>query len=244
MKKIIINLLLLSLLISIGNADKSNVLDERLGKEIHIAAGDYYVGSDKVKDEKPMRIMHIEAFSLDIHAVTNIQYVNFLEKSSYTTEGPFDWNKAKTQPLHPATNVTYKDAQAYAVFHGKRLPTEWEWEIAARSLKKENAYVWGKNPEPDKCNWLSDINNPKMTTPVFQYEPNELGFYDMAGNVFEWTSSTYPEEFLKGKNASQYTVMVLKGGSWTNIIYDITVSARVPFPANRSLEWIGFRCAK
>ncbi len=214
------------------------------GKEKLIPEGDYYVGNDEVEDEKPLRIMHFKAFYIDVHPVTNIQFLKFLKQSKYKPEGKFEIERALEKRYYPATNITFNDAKAYAEFYGRRLPTEWEWEIAARSLKKENIYAWGITLQENKSNSLKRIDKPQYVTPVFEYPPNELGLYDMAGNVYEWTDSEYPKEYLIGKNANKYKIVVLRGGAWTNILYDLRVSMRVPFPANRYLEWIGFRTVK
>lgn len=244
MKKLsIIILILFFIVFNLRGRDLSKY-DRRLGEQVFIQEGDYYVGSDVAEDEKPLRIMHFKPFYIDIHPVTNIQYLDFLQESHYKVEGDFDIMAARDKPLYPATNITLNDAVAYARHYKRRLPTEWEWEIAARSLKKENIYAWGSKIESDKCNWLKSINEPRYVSPVFEYPPNELGLYDMAGNVYEWTASEYPKEFLTGRNISKYKIVVLRGGAWTDIIYDLRVSMRVPFPANSHLEWVGFRTVK
>ena len=218
--------------------------DRRLGKQVLIPEGDYYAGSDQKEDEQPLRMMHFKSFSIDIHPVTNKQYAAFLMKSNYITEGPFNRNDAIKNPYFPAGNIIYKDASAYAKYYQMRLPTEWEWEIAARSLKKENIHAWGDKIGTAVCNSLINIENLFGMTPVFNYPPNELGLYDMAGNAFEWTSSLYPTRFMLGNNYSNYTLLVIRGGAWNSLINDITVSARSPFPSNRHLPWLGFRCVK
>lgn len=244
MRKLSIIILILFLIeFNLRGGDLSKY-DKRLGKQVLIPEGNYYVGSNDAEDEKPLRIMHFKAFYIDIHPVTNIQYLTFLQESNYKVEGDFNIKKAVNKPLYPATNITLNDASAYARYYERRLPTEWEWEVAARSLKKENIYAWGSKIEDDKCNWLKNINEPRYITAVFEYPPNEIGLYDMAGNVYEWTTSEYPKEFLTGKNIFKYKIVVLRGGAWTNIIYDLRASMRVPFAANRYLDWVGFRTVK
>lgn len=252
-KRLIVILLFIPGILSIGYliSDRyalswiDETADNRLGKQVLIPEGDYYVGSDNAsEDEQPLRIMHFKSYFIDIHPVTNTQYIEFLLKSHYTPEGPFDQNNALKNPYLPAVNITYKDAFSYAQFFGMRLPAEWEWEAAARSLKKENRFVWGSFPALNKCNCFSDAKDAQSITPVFQFPPNELGLYDMAGNVFEWTSSLYPSNYLLGNNYSQYTLLVLRGGAWTNIVTDLTVSSRTPFASTRYLPWLGFRCVK
>jgi formylglycine-generating enzyme required for sulfatase activity len=215
---------------------------QRLGKQVYIKPGDYYVGSDKETDNKPLRMMTFKGFYIEIHPVTNGQYVEFLSKSHYQPKGTFDMNEASRFPDLPATNLTYEDAAAYAAFFHKRLPTEWEWEIASRSLKKDVVYVSQYLPHNQRGHFL--FNKEYSRKPVFSYPPNELGIYGMAGNVFEWTSSKYNERYLFGKYFHTFSLKVLRGGAWTNRALDIRTTTRTPFPASRCLEWIGFRCVR
>lgn len=211
----------------------------RLGQQVYIKAGDYYVGQKNLKTN-PLRLLSFKDFYMDIHPVTNFQYVNFIQSCQYHPRGGFNVETAKQFPLLPATSLTYLDAEAYAHYYHKRLPTEWEWEIAARSLKKEISTGYKSLPESKRGNFFS--SNKKSVMPVFSFPPNELGIFGVAGNVFEWTSSAYPIEYLMGKYSNRYKVLVLRGGAWTNLIYDVKVTTRTPFPSCRYLGWIGFRC--
>ncbi len=215
--------------------------EKRIGMQVKIARGDYYVGSENEEDNKPCRLIHFSGFFIDIHPVVNRQYAGFLAESHYIPRGKFTPDEARNRPLFPATNITYEDALAYARFYHKRLPTEWEWEIAARSLKKDVIYTAGAIPSLKTGNFFR-YKQENGTTPVFSYPANELGIYDMAGNVFEWTSSQYPLMKIQGKYKKPLRLMVLRGGAWTNIPHDVRVTTRTPFPASRNLPWIGFRC--
>ena len=214
--------------------------EQNLGKQVYIEAGEYYVGDDRESDNRPLRKQYFKGFYMDVHPVTNGQYAEFLTRSGYQPKGNFAKEKALAEPLLPAANVTYEDAEAYATFYKKRLPTEWEWEIAARSLKQRNSFVSAKTPPQRRGHFLNDKKYYNL--PVFTYPPNELGIYDMPGNVFEWTSSQYEEKYLQGKYVQGQRVMVLRGGSWTNRAFEIQTTTRTPFPAQRCLGWVGFRC--
>ncbi len=216
-------------------------LNGRVGARVFIRGGQYYIGNDREKDNRPLRLMTFRGFFIDAHPVVNRQYARFLAESHYEPEGKFDVEKAREHPLLPATAVTLRDASAYARFYHKRLPTEWEWEIAARSLKKEIIYASGSLPTLESGNFFR-YKQRNGRTPVFRYPPNALGLYDMAGNVFEWTSSRYSGGKFLGKYYSRYRLMVLRGGAWTSIASDVRVTTRTPFPAGRFLDWIGFRC--
>jgi len=216
--------------------------DKRLGKQAYIKPGNYYVGSDMEIDNKPLRKVSFKGFYIDVHPVTNRQYVEFLSQSQYRPKGKFDIDKARRFPDLPATNLFYEDAVSYATFFHKRLPTEWEWEIASRSLKKEAVYVSPDLPLHQRGHFL--LNKEYSKKPVFSYPPNELGLYGMTGNVFEWTASEYERKYLHGKYSHKFSIMVLRGGAWANRALDIRTTTRTPFPANRCLEWIGFRCVR
>ncbi len=108
-------------------------MSKKIGQQIFIKAGTYFIGSNKEKENKPLREMHFKGFYIDIHPVTNGQYIIFLNKTNYEPEGEFSVIKAEKAKDFPATGLTYKDAEAYAEFFKQRLPTEWEFEIASRS---------------------------------------------------------------------------------------------------------------
>ncbi len=215
-------------------------LQKNTTRQILIKAGTYFVGANKEKDNKPLRQMYFDKFSIDMHPVTNRQYISFLQKSNYKPQGDFSILNAKKDMGFPATNLTYNDAEEYAKFYKKRLPTEWEWEIVSRSLDKNVEYVSNNLGQRNRGHFYSNRIHKKVS--VLTYPPNQLGVYGMAGNVYEWTSSSYEKKFLYGEYINKYIIKVLRGGSWTNNSSDIRTTTRTPFPSNRSLNWIGFRC--
>lgn len=153
-------------------------------------------------------------------------------KETERVNEPASWNAPEgNQPDHPVVGVSLYEAEAYAKWAGKRLPTEQEWERAARGTDGR-VYPWGDEFDKEKCNsWEADIGR---TTPVTKYV-NGLspdGCYDMAGNVWEWTASR-EEDFF-----------VIRGGSW----YDATQLVRSAFRSMGMLTFrydnVGFRCAK
>ncbi|MBZ0160237.1 MAG: formylglycine-generating enzyme family protein [bacterium] len=153
-------------------------------------------------------------------------------KETERVNEPASWNAPEgNQPDHPVVGVSLYEAEAYAKWAGKRLPTEQEWERAARGTDGR-VYPWGDEFDKEKCNsWEADIGR---TTPVTKYV-NGLspdGCYDMAGNVWEWTASR-EEDFF-----------VIRGGSW----YDATQLVRSAFRSKGMLTFrydnVGFRCAK
>jgi hypothetical protein len=194
---------------------------------ILIPAGEFLYG-----DEKEMR--ELPEFWIDKTPVTNAEYARFVAETGHRV--PAHW-EAKSPPEdiadHPVVNVSWHDAAAYAEWAGKRLPTEEEWEKAARGTDGQK-YPWGdEEPTSDLCNFGGVEGG---TTPVGKYSPqgdSPYGCADMAGNVWQWTASDYA---LGPK--------VLRGGSW----FDVPDGLRSAFRGRDRLDDrsdnYGFRCAR
>ena len=201
---------------------------EQDGKEmVHVPAGEFLYGDEKKKRELP-------EFWIDKTPVTNAEYARFV---SATGHGPPQHWKSKTPSkeiaAHPVVYVSWRDAVAYAEWAGKRLPTEEEWEKAARGTDGRE-YPWGdQEPAPQLCNF---DRNEGSTTPVGKYSPqgdSPYGCVDMAGNVWEWTSSDY--------DASN---KVLRGGSWIDEPSRVRGANRGWRRPGDSSGNFGFRCAR
>jgi iron(II)-dependent oxidoreductase len=215
-------------------------------KMVEVPAGTFLYGDDKHEEniEQP--------FYIDVYPVTNSQYAEFMKAGGYSDdkywsdEGkkwrvknnitePQYWNDIRwNPPKYPVVGISYYEAEAYANWAGKKLPTEKEWEKAARGTDGRE-YPWGNEFDKSKCNInKSGIN---MTSRVDRY-PNGIspyGCYDMAGNVWEWTSS----DFEGGKGTK-----VLRGGSWFYLRDFARCAYRYRFyQSSRDLDK-GFRCAR
>lgn len=237
-------------------------IEPLLSEMIVIPAGEYERGSTTgSRDEMPKHKVQLSAFALDIHPVTNEQFVRFLEVMGGEKDAQNnDMIRLKDSRIkrvagklmiesgyakHPVVGISWYGAQAYAKWIGKRLPTEAEWEVAA-SCMKNYQYPTGENIEKSVANFFfSD------TTPVMSYKPTEIGLYDMAGNVYEWCSDWYGvhyyevsmQEPYNPKGPVQGVYRVLRGGCWKSLKEDLRVSHRHrnnPFAVNSTY---GFRCA-
>ena len=199
--------------------------------------------------ELPVHLVELDAFYMDVHQVTVGKFKQFLKDSGYDYNR---WNDvAKYSPTddHPMINVTWADAMAYAKWAGKRLPTEAEWEYAARGFLKGTRYVWGDSKIDKTTAHYDGWNNGDGTTmPVGSFNVNGYGLYDMAGNVWEWCSDWYDENYYSnspvknplGSPASSHRV--LRGGSFYRNSHYQRVAFRYYFsPTSFSLD-IGFRC--
>ena len=168
-----------------------------------IPAGEFQMGSNNGNsDEQPVHTVYVDAFYMDIYEVTNAQYKKFVNAnpqwrkdripSSYSYHNG-DYPRGKGN--HPVTSVSWYDAMAYTQWAGKRLPTEAEWEKAARSGLVGLKYPWGNSISSSKANYGYSLE--RITAAVGSYPPNGYGLYDMVGNVWEWCLDAYEEDFYK-----------------------------------------------
>lgn len=195
-------------------------------------------------NRKDQHRVYLKDFYIDITPVTNEQYKIFVEEKGYKSEGNWEKNFKPGKEDHPVVNITWFDASRYAEWAGKRLPTEAEWEKAARS-SDGRLWPWGNIWDENKLN--SKEKGPQKTTPVKQYPRGEspYGVMDTAGNVWEWTSDwyvPYPYEgpYL-GKEGDKKTA---RGGSYKEGKDKCNCYSRTwGFPENKS-SFRGFRCAR
>lgn len=194
----------------------------------------YDVNANWFERETPRHTVNLDAFYMDKYEVTVGQYKKFISATGH--EAP-DWSQvSKFSPTdkHPIVCVSWEDAQAYCRWAGKRLPTEAEWEKAARGGLVGKKFPWGDNdPDGAQCNFAdknidyswSDKNvddGYQYTAPVGSFPPNGYGLYDMAGNVWEWCADRYSEDYYKNSPTSNPQgpqngdSRVCRGGSWGN----------------------------
>jgi sulfatase modifying factor 1 len=220
---------------------------------VAIPAGFVTMGCDSA-NEGPRHTVWVDAFFLDKHEITNREYRIFVDSTGHP-KPPFFRDSDLNKPDQPVVGVSYFDACAYARWAGKRLPTEAEWERAARGGIEGQLYPWGNDPPLSRCNYAPEGRKEKdgyeYTSPAGSFEPNNYGLYDMAGNVWEWCADFYSETYYghsREKNPcgpdSGYSG-VLRGGSWLSINpKHLRCSRRLelkPFVQDR---YYGFRCAK
>ena len=236
----------------------SSRLGDKPNAMILIPAGKFIRGTDeRLFDEGPQHVAKTKAFYIDKYEVTNLQYKKFNDETKRKSPRHFS-NRTfpKGKADHPVVYTTWEDANAYCDWAGKRLPTDVEWEKAARGTDGRT-YPWGDEFDIKHANmplrWAELGRQFGDTTPVGAFEKGKspYGVYDMTGNVWEWTSSwyeAYPNSQSKSENYGQ-RYKTLKGGSWFDCsFYKCGISAPVYnrsfFSQRTKNDSFGFRCAK
>lgn len=228
-----------------------------------IPGGTYSRGSNEgSRDEMPRHAVKLSSFALDIHQVTNEQFVRFLQAMGGEKDGNNnDIIRLRDSRIkrscgklviesgyakHPVVGVTWYGAVAYAKWIGKRLPTEAEWEVAATSGRDHFLYPTGNEIEKIHANFFSSD-----TTPVLSYSPNTLGLYDMGGNVYEWCQDWYAYNYYDAslvepdnpQGPPQGVYRVLRGGCWKSLKDDLRCAHRHRNNPGAVNGTYGFRCA-
>jgi len=226
-----------------------------LGSMVVIPAGEFTMGSqDGDADERPAHKVSVDSFSIDVYEVTVGEYADFLRSGGGHL--PPDWEKMNQMKYqkHPVMGVDWADAAAFCKSVGKRLPTEAEWEKAARGTDGR-LYPWGNDPPTSRhANYgRNGSNDYAALVPVGTFEDGKspYGIYDMAGNVWEWVSDWYDSDYYK--NSPQQNpeglptggFKVIRGGALNTSARTLRSSDRYWDPPSfRSLYLPGFRCAK
>jgi formylglycine-generating enzyme required for sulfatase activity len=234
---------------------------------IKIPAGTFTMGSsDGDADEKPVHQVELGEYYIDKYEVTNRQYKQFCDATgrSYPEDPSYFTSMSgyfRNYPDYPVVNVSWNDAAAYCTWAGKRLPTEAEWEKAARGTDSRK-YPWG-NGEPDaggfyRANWGEGSDRSvwkrdgyEYSSPVGSYErgASPCGCLDMAGNVWEWCSDWYDGSYYgrsprsNPNGPSSGSSRVIRGGSWDSGAWDLRCSDRGGDAPSDRIIFLGFRCA-
>lgn len=238
---------------------------------VSIPGGTFAMGSKEGDDdEKPIHWVTVDTFEMSETEVTNAQYCSFLnalgihpggedrkrwfelseeDDYSHITFKGYKYVVDSGWEEHPVVNVSWFGAKAFCDFYGCRLPTEAEWEYSAGG-PNHYEYPWGD--EFDKkacCYWDNKGDGSPGTMPVKSFEPNGYGLFDMAGNVWEWCSDWYGENYYsssptinpQGPSSGDYKV--LRGGSWYGVSDFVRCANRFYLdPAYLLIVYDGFRC--
>lgn len=224
---------------------------------VEIPAGEFMMGSDgtqALEDERPSHRVWLDAFSIDLHEVTTAQYAAFL--SVQNRAAPWQWESVDLVQHgdRPVIGVDWRDAEAFCTWKGKRLPTEAEWEKAARGTDAR-LYPWGNQaPTGDLANFAlgARFSYNQVLFPVRSHEPGKspYGLYHMAGNAYEWVQDWYGTNYYDSSpdrnppGPSQGQFKVLRGGSWSDLPKYLLTYGRFRLSPETKNSYTGFRCAK
>jgi len=232
--------------------------------EMFVIKGDVFSrgSSDGNRDEMPRHQVTLSSFAIDVHPVTNEQFVRFLEvmggekdsnhndiirlRDSRIKRSAGKLTIESGYAKHPVVGVTWYGAVSYAKWVGKRLPTEAEWEVAARGGLESAYYPSGDEIEKSQANFFSFD-----TTAVMSYAPNAYGLFDVAGNVYEWCQDWYGYNYYElslqepenPQGPLQGVYRVLRGGCWKSLKEDLRCSRRHRNNPGTVNGTYGFRCA-
>ena len=237
---------------------ESEILPIKIPDCVSIPAGEFWLGSNIAGDnvhvnETPRHIARTDAFQISKYPITNTQYATFVQSKQHIPPPHWDNGDPPQNKLdHPVVNVDYVDAQTYCSWLSQetgniyRLPTEPEWEKAARGKGENSVYPWGDIWQPTFCNSIeSDLSE---TAPITRYEKHNCsvhGVVDVVGNVWEWTSSWYQAYPGNTYHSSHYGYIyrVVRGGSYHN--KNPQIACRIPCRGRYKPEikrlYLGFR---
>ena len=241
-----------------------------------IPAGEFQMGDafgEGLDNDEPVHTVYVDSFYMDKYEVTNNRYAEFLNEYGANTDAAgnvlldvdsrwclierlgYGYRPKSGYGDHPVVEVSWYGAAAYAQFYDKRLPTEAEWEKAARGGLPGKRFSWGDEIDPTKANYdhggsrnwvVSDML--KYLKRVGSFPPNGYQLYDMAGNVWEWCSDWYDDHYYVDSPKQNPTgpvsgtYRVLRGESWLAAAYNLGVARRYGGPADAGGS-VGFRCA-
>jgi len=217
-----------------------------------VPAGEFPMGSEQGDDdEQPVHRVFLDSFYLDTFEVTNGRFAKFV--AAIQSEPPWGFADAETPVLHaerPVRWVNWLEATGYCLWAGKRLPTEAEWEKAARG-PEGRLYPWGHEPPTPAHAVFGLKESTETVSPIGQRDKgaSPYGVHDLAGNLYEWVADWYDEGFytplptLNPRGPVAGTAKVQRGGSYINGPYRLRASFRTKGDPTEHDPHVGFRCA-
>jgi formylglycine-generating enzyme required for sulfatase activity len=227
---------------------------------VKIPGGYFTLGDNTFGDPstRPAKQVYLDTYFIDKYEVTFAQYYQFVDLTGhrkprlagYLAVGP-EGLPLLMNPFNPVVGISWDDASAYCIWKKKKLPTEAEWEKAAKG-ETHQLWPWGNDENPLNANLVGDKDGYFYTAPVgsFKNDKSPYGVYDMAGNVMEWVNDWYSENAYQSfitqnpKGPESGETKVIRGGSWNDSILRAESIVRFKMSPEYRDVTIGFRCAK
>lgn len=225
---------------------QARVYDPKIIEMMYVEGGEFIMGSFREYDEKPLHSVYLKDFFIGRYEVTQRQWKRIMGQN------PSFFNYCEECPVE---NVSFRDIERFIEELNRqtglqyRLPTEAEWEYAARGGNKSMGYMFSGSDDPDQVAWYKDNNNQHTRKPG-QKKPNEIGIYDMSGNVMEWCNDWYSKSYYQiapYKNppgAASSSHRAIRGGSWNNTKHHIRCTNRSYSTQGSKYDDLGFRLAR
>jgi len=232
------------------NSVEAQVTNGDYPKMIKVEGGTFPMGDSRIDGSKPVHEVTLSTYYISETPVTVKHYRKFCDATGRSMPEEPEWG---WQDNHPIVDVNFNDAVAYCNWLGQeyegnfRLPTEAEWEYAARGGNKSKNYKYSGSDNWETVGWLI-FNSNEQTQAVGQKKANELGIFDMSGNVWEWCSDWYDKDYYsnspkdnpKGPTSGSNRV-VIRGGCWFDVANDCRVAYRDYTSPDDRFECLGFR---
>jgi formylglycine-generating enzyme required for sulfatase activity len=241
-------------------------IDPEYETMVLVPEGEFVMGNNHGNStEKPEKKVYLDRYWIDKYEQTFVQYYAFVNATGYRKPRLAGYLGVETKdlprlmnPFSPVVGVSWGDATAYCQWKGKRLPTEAEWEKAAKGTNQRK-WPWGNEEQAEYANLKGDADDARYTAPVgaFRRDKSPYGAFDMAGNVMEWVADWYQEDYYavmpprnpvgpeKGVQTAHFSEQrVIRGTSWNDSLERAQTTVRFKMNPNYRDVTIGFRCAK
>jgi formylglycine-generating enzyme required for sulfatase activity/tRNA A-37 threonylcarbamoyl transferase component Bud32 len=207
---------------------------------VYLEGGSFLMGSNDAPEEGPQFEAFVEPFYIDETPVTVGQYAEYVKATGATV--PKFWNHPDfSGSEQPVVGVSWHEANAYAAWAGKQLPTEMQWEFAARG-KENRTYPWGHiEPDPTRCNFRDYLGMPSIVT-MHEEGMTPDNIKDMAGNVYEWVVDPFVPYSIKDQAPDRSPLRVVRGGCWHSAANELRCTFRKGLFPEAQLDTVGFRC--